>query len=319
MEINQANQINQFNHYPVMLNESIEYLNIKPDGIYCDLTLGGGSHAYKILQNLNNNGKLIAVDRDIDAINFSSEKLKDYKDKIYFVKDNYLNIKDIVKNLGFEKISGALIDFGISNWQIEADRGFSYMKDSALDMRMDREQKLTAADVVNKFDKNKLTEMLYNYGEERYTELIVRAIIKRRDEKYIGTTIELADIIKNAVKNVRYNGGHPAKRSFQAIRIFVNQELENIEPTLDSVEQILETGGRCAVISFHSIEDRIVKKCFGKYEKKCICPPDFPICICEKKATSKIITKKPVYPSKKEIEENGSRSENAKLRALEKL
>ena len=311
-------EVIQFNHYPVMINESIEYLNIKPDGTYCDLTLGGGSHSLEILKRLNNNGKLIAVDRDIDAINFSKEKLKDYKDKVYFCKDNYVNIKDIVKNLGFEKINGVLIDLGISSYQIEADRGFSYIKDSLLDMRMDRDQKLTAADVVNTFEKNKLTEMLYSYGEERYSELIVREIIKRRNEKFIETTLELANIIKNAVKNVRYDGGHPAKRTFQAIRIFVNQETEDIEPTLDSVEQMLEIGGRLAVISFHSIEDRIVKKCFAKYEKKCVCPPDFPICVCDKKATSKIITKKPVYPSKKETEEN-SRSESAKLRVLEKI
>lgn len=311
-------EVIEFNHYPVMKNESIEYLKIKPDGIYCDLTLGGGSHSLEILKRLGNNGRLIAVDRDIDAINFSREKLKEFKDKIYFVKDNYVNIKDIAKNLGFEKIDGALIDLGISSYQIEADRGFSYVRDSKLDMRMDRDQKLTAADVVNTFDKKKLVEILYSYGEERYSELIVREIIKKRGQKFIETTFELADIIKNSIKNVRYDGGHPAKRSFQAIRIFVNQEIENIEPTLDSVEQMLKNGGRLAVISFHSLEDRIVKKCFINYEKNCVCPPDFPICVCNKKATSKIVTKKPVYPSKKETEEN-PRSESAKLRVLEKI
>ena len=310
-------EVIQYNHYPVMLKESLEYLAVKPEGLYCDLTLGGGSHSLEIVKRLGG-GKLIAVDRDIDAINFSREKLKDYKDKIYFVKDNYVNIKDIVKNLGYEKISGALIDLGISSYQIESDRGFSYVKNSQLDMRMDRGQSLTAADVVNNFDKHKLLDILYSYGQERFSELIVREIIKRRGEKYIGTTLELADIIKNAVKTVRYDGGHPAKRTFQAIRIWVNQEIENIEPTLDSVEEMLESGGNFAVISFHSLEDRIVKKCFGKYGKDCICPPDFPICVCGKRATSKIITKKPVYPSKSETEEN-PRSESAKLRVLQKL
>lgn len=312
-------EVINFNHYPVMLNESIEYLNIKPDDIICDLTLGGAGHSYQILQRLGSDGKLVAIDRDMDAINYSKEKLKEYGDKIYFVKDNYVNIKNILKDLGIEKINGALIDLGISTWQIEADRGFAYSRDSKLDMRMDREQKLTAADVINTFEKNKLTEILYNYGEERYSELIVREIIKRRTEKHIETTLELADIIKYAVRNVRYDGGHPAKRSFQAIRIFINQELENIEPTLDSVEQMLESGSRLAVISFHSGEDRIVKKCFQKYEKDCVCPVGFPVCRCDKRATSKIITKKPVYPGAAEIEQNGSRSENAKLRVIEKL
>ena len=309
----------QFNHYPVLKDEAIEALRIKPDGIYCDLTLGGGSDALEIVKRLDGNGKLIAVDRDTDAINHSKEKLKDYKDKIHFVHDNYVNIANIVKDLGYEKISGALIDLGISTYQIEADRGFSYVKDSQLDMRMDRSQKLTAADVVNYFSKQELTNMLYKYGEEKYTNFIVGAIIKKRGEKFIGTTLELAEIIKNAVKAVNYKGGHPAKRTFQAIRIFVNREIENIEPTLDSVENLLESGGRLAVISFHSIEDRTVKQCFAKYEKSCVCDPRLPVCVCGKKSTAKIITKKPVYPSMKEIEENGSRSENAKLRVMQKL
>lgn len=307
----------EFNHFPVMKTEAVNFLNIKPGGVYCDLTLGGGSHSEEIAKRLTT-GKLIAVDRDIEAINFSKEKLKDYQDKIYFVKDNYVNIKEIVKSLGFEKINGAIIDLGISTHQITADRGFSYTLDSALDMRMDRDQKLTAAEAVNTLDKNKLREILYTYGEERYSEIIVREIIKRRQEKPIETTLELAEIIKYAVRNIRYTGGHPAKRTFQAIRIFVNSEIENIEPTLDSVEQILETNGILSVISFHSGEDKIVKRCFAKYEKNCVCPQDFPVCVCGKKATSKVLTKKPVYPSKEEIEKNPP-SESAKLRVLEKL
>jgi len=307
----------QFKHYPVMKNEAIEYLNINPDGIYCDLTLGGGSHSEEIAKRLRN-GKLISIDKDKDAIDFSTEKLKDYKDKIHIVKDDFVNIKEILRNLKIEKIDGALIDLGISSWQIEADRGFSYIRDSILDMRMDRDQKLNAATVVNTFDKEKLKEILYTYGEERYSELIVREILKRREVKQIETTLELADIIKNAVRNVRYDGGHPAKRTFQAIRVYINREIEIIEPTIDAVESMLNSKGRLAVISFHSGEDRAVKKCFGKYEKNCECPPNFPVCVCNKRATSKIITRKPVYPSKKELEEN-SRSESAKLRVLEKL
>lgn len=310
-------EIIEFNHYPVMKSEAIEYLNINPDGVYCDLTLGGGSHSLEIAKRLNK-GKLIAVDRDIDAIRYSEDKLKDYKDKIYFVKDNFININNIVKNTGIEKIHGALMDLGISSYQVEADRGFSYMKNSALRMTMDKDQEFTAAVLINSFDKNKIKDILYNYGEERYSDLIAGEIIKRRSEKYIETTLELADIIKYAVRNVKYTGGHPAKRTFQAIRCYVNGEMDNIIPAIDAIEQMLVSGGRLAVIAFHSGEDRIVKNCFGRYEKPCVCPPDFPVCACGKKATSKIITKKPIYPSPEEIKEN-PRSESAKLRVLEKL
>jgi len=306
----------EFNHIPVMLKEAIEYLNINPDGIYCDLTLGGGSHSLEILKRLGK-GYLISLDRDIDAINFSAERLREYKDKIHIVNDNYVNIKNIANSLGYEKIDGALIDLGISSWQIESDRGFSYIKNSPLRMTMEKDQELTAAVVVNTFGKDELKKILYDYGEERYSELIVREIIRRRTEKPIETTLELADTIKYAVRNVRYDG-HPCKRTFQSIRIFVNSEIDHIEPALDSVEQMLNSGGRLVVISFHSGEDRVVKKSYEKYAKNCICPSSLPVCVCNKRATSKIITKKPVYPSKGEIEEN-PRSGSAKLRALEKL
>jgi len=306
-----------FNHYPVMLAESIEYLNIDPGGIYCDLTLGGGSHSFEIAGRLSG-GKLIAVDRDIEAINFSKEKLKPYRDKIYFVKSNYVYIKEIVKSLGFEKINGAIADLGLSTYQIESDRGFAYSGDSKLDMRMDRDQELTAFEAVNYFDENKLREIFFNYGEERHTKIIVREIIRRREQKPVETTRELSDIIKYAVRNIKYTGGHPAKRIFQAIRIYINNEIENIAPALDCIEEMLESGGRLAVISFHSGEDRIVKKRFASYEKDCICPAGLPVCSCDKRATSKILTKKPVYPSREEIEKNPP-SESAKLRVIEKL
>ena len=309
----------EFNHYPVMKNEAVEYLNINPGGIYVDATLGGGSHSLEIVKKLDK-GKLIAIDRDIDAVKYSEEKLKDYieKDKICIVKDNYVNIKDIIKNCGYEKINGVLVDMGLSFYQISADRGFSYTKDSALDMRMDREQKLTAFEAVNTFGKDRLREILYGYGEERYTELIVREILKRREDKKIETTLELADIAKYAVRNVRYDGGHPAKRLFQALRIFINDEIANIEPAIDAVEQILEKSGRCVCITFHSLEDRAVKKSFAKYEKGCVCPPDFPVCVCGRKPSVKIITKKPAYPTAAEIRENPG-SASAKMRVMEKL
>ena len=307
-----------FNHYPVMKNEAIKYLGVKPDGIYADLTLGGGSHTMEIAKTVET-GKIIAVDRDSDAIEYSREKLKEYEDKIIFVKDNYANIKEVVNGLGYEKIDGALMDCGISSYQIdEASRGFSYMRDSALDMRQDREQKLTAADIINNYEKEKLRDIIYKYGEERYAELIIREIIKRRESKRIETTLELADIIKYAVRNIRYDGGHPAKRTFQAVRIAVNEEIANIEPAVDSVVRILNPGGRLVAISFHSIEDRVIKKAFVKFEKGCLCPADFPVCVCNNKPEAKVITRKPVYPGKEELAAN-SRSASAKMRVLEKL
>ena len=302
-----------------MKTEALEYLNIQPEGVYADLTCGGGSHSEEIAKRLTS-GKLIAVDRDADAVNFSREKLKKYKDKIYFVKDNFVNAEKIIKNLGFEKINGALIDLGLSSYQIQSDRGFAYSgaNDSKLDMRADREQELDAAYVVNNFDKNKLKEILYKYGEEKYTELIVREIVKRRETKAIETTHELADIIKYAVRNVGYSGGHPAKKTFMAVRIFVNDEINNIEPALDSVEKMLESKGRLVAISFHGGEDRVVKKSFARYETDCECPKVLPVCVCKKRATSRILTRKPVLASREEIEINAP-SKPAKLRAIEKL
>jgi len=306
-----------FNHCPVMKTESIEGLQIKPDGVYCDLTLGGGSHSLEIAKRLRG-GKLIAVDRDADAIEYSCEKLKDYRDRIYFANDNFANIENIAKGLGYEKIDGALMDLGVSSYQIDSDRGFSYMKDSPLLMTMDKNQSLTAATVVNTFGKDKLKEILYNCADERYAGLIAGEIVKRRAEKPIETTLELSDTIKNALRNVKYTNGHPAKKSFLAIRVFVNEELDVIKPTLDAIERMLKKGGRLAVISFNGAEDRLVKKCFAHYEKDCICPPGFPVCVCDKKATSRVVTKKPIYPGEKEKAEN-PRSESAKLRILEKL
>ena len=307
-----------FNHYPVMKNEAIKYLGVKPDGIYADLTLGGGGHTMEIAKSVET-GKIIAVDRDAEAIEYSREKLKDYKDRIIFVKDNYANIKDIINNSGYEKIDGALMDCGVSSYQIDAaSRGFSYMRDAALDMRQDRGQKLTAADIINDYEKEKLRDIIYKYGEERYAELIIREIIKRRVVKRIETTLELAAIIKYAVRNIKYTGGNPAKRTFQAVRIAVNGEIDNIAPAVDALIGLLKPGGKCVAISFHSVEDRAVKKAFAKFEKGCVCPSGFPVCVCGNKPEAKIITRKPVYPGSEELAEN-TRSASAKMRVLEKL
>jgi 16S rRNA (cytosine1402-N4)-methyltransferase len=308
----------RFNHYPVMKNEAIKYLGVKPDGIYADLTLGGGSHTAEMAKSVET-GKIIAVDRDSDAIEYCREKLKDFKDKIIFVKDNYANIKEIAGGLGYNKIDGALMDCGVSSYQIdEASRGFSYMRAGALDMRMDREQEFTAADIINNYEKEKLRDIIYKYGEERYAGLIVREIIKRREVKRIETTLELADIIKYAVRNIKYSGGHPAKRTFQAVRAVLNGEIESIEKAVDSIVGILNPGGRLVAINFHSLEDRAIKKAFARFEKGCVCPADFPVCACSNKPEVKIITRKPVYPGKEELAEN-ARSASAKMRVLEKL
>ena len=309
----------EFNHFPVMKNEAMEHIGVKPDGIYADLTLGGGSHSLE-LAKIVVNGKIIGIDRDAEAIEYCKRKLIDYKDKIIFVKDNYANIKNIINNLGYEKIDGALMDCGVSSRQIdEESRGFAYSHgDSALDMRMDREQNLTAADIINNYSREKLLDMAYKYGEEKYAGLIVKEIIKKREVKRIETTRELSEIIKYAVRGVNYKGGHPAKRFYQAVRIIVNEEIINIGPAIDSIVELLNTGGRCVALSFHSIEDREIKRAFTKHEKACSCPVGLPVCRCGGKAEVKIITKKPIVAGDDEMREN-PRSTSAKLRIGEKI
>ena len=306
----------EFNHYSVMKEEAISYLNIDPNGIYVDMTAGGGGHSLEIVKRLDK-GKLIAIDRDGDAVKFLEEKLKDYQNKVFIVKENFSNVKSIVEQKGIEKIHGALMDLGLSSYQISSKRGFSYMDDSELLMTMDETQNFTAAFLVNTYSEDKIKKILYEYGEERFSDRIAREIVKRRAEKPIETTLELVGIIEYALRGVRYEGGHKAKRSFQAIRCHVNQEMENIDPAIDSAVQMLVSGGRLAVISFHSGEDRIIKNNFRKHERPCECPLELP-CVCGKKTSVKIITKKPIYPSEWERTEN-SRSNSAKLRVLEKL
>jgi 16S rRNA (cytosine1402-N4)-methyltransferase len=309
----------EFHHVSVLLNECINGLNIKENGIYVDGTLGGGGHSYKIAEKLTS-GKLIGIDQDINAIEAAGKKLEQFKDKITLVHDNFSNIKAIMKNLGIEKVDGFLLDIGVSSYQLdEAKRGFSYMQDAPLDMRMDVSADLSAYDVVNGYTQKQLDDVIFNYGEERWAKRIAQFIVEERKKKPIESTFELVDIIKKAVpKGARKDGPHPAKRTFQAIRIEVNHELDILERTIDDMTEILNPRGRLCIITFHSLEDRIVKNTFRKQENPCTCPPEFPVCVCGKKPLGKVITRKPILPSDEEIEEN-HRSRSAKLRILERI
>lgn len=308
----------EFNHFSVMLGECIDALNIKPDGIYVDCTLGGGGHSEQIAKRLDG-GRLICIDRDADAINAAKKRLAPYADKITYVQDNFSNIKNILLSLGTEKINGVIFDLGVSSYQLDtAERGFSYNSDAPLDMRMDRSAPLSAYDVVNGYPESELRRILYEYGEEQNAPKIARAIVGKREEKPIETTFELVDIIKSvAPKKALLEGHHPAKQTFQAIRIEVNGELEIIETSIRSFVKRLNPKGRLAIITFHSLEDRIVKETFADLVKGCICPKEFPVCVCNRKPEGKVLTKKPITATQDELERN-SRSKSAKLRVFEK-
>jgi len=307
----------EFHHISVLLNECIDNLNIRPDGIYVDGTMGGGGHSLEIAKRLTT-GRLICIDQDPNAHEAAGKRLAEYKDRITFVRDNFGNIKSILDSLGIEKIDGMLLDIGVSSHQLdEAERGFSYQQDAPLDMRMNPDRPFSAYDVVNGYDEDELDRVIFAYGEERWARRIAQFIVKEREAKPIETTGELVDIIKKAVpKGARKDGPHPAKRTFQAIRIEVNGELEVLQRAIDDVAARLAVGGRLCIITFHSLEDRIVKEAFRKQENPCICPPQFPVCVCGKKPLGRVITRKPILPSKEELEEN-PRSRSAKLRVLE--
>lgn len=292
-------------------------MNIKPDGIYVDGTMGGGGHSLEIAKRLTT-GRLICIDQDPNAHEAAGKRLAEYKDRITFVRDNFGNIKSILDSLEIEKIDGMLLDIGVSSHQLdEAERGFSYQQDAPLDMRMNPDRPFSAYDVVNGYDEDELDRVIFTYGEERWARRIAQFIVKEREAKPIETTGELVDIIKKAVpKGARKDGPHPAKRTFQAIRIEVNGELEVLQRAIDDVAARLAVGGRLCIITFHSLEDRIVKEAFRKQENPCICPPQFPVCVCGKKPLGRVITRKPILPSKEELEEN-PRSRSAKLRVLE--
>lgn len=309
-----------FTHYSVLLDETVSALRVKPDGIYADLTLGGGGHSEMIAGKLADGGRLVCVDADTTAIEASKLRLARFGGKITFVHSFNDEIDSILDGLGIDKIDGAVADLGVSSYQLDnADRGFSYMHDAPLDMRMDEDAPLTAYDIVNGKTEEELKRILYIYGEEDFAPRIAAAICKRREESAIKTTAELSDIIKSAIPAKARNGGHhPAKKSFQAIRIAVNGELDRLPVMLEKVIDRLKPGGVLAVISFHSLEDRIVKNAFADAARGCTCPPSFPVCVCGNKAKVKILTKKPVLPGQAELSVN-PRSRSAKLRVCEKL
>ena len=309
-----------FAHKSVLLDECIEALDIKPDGIYVDGTAGGGGHSFEIAKRLNENGLLIAIDQDEDAIKAASAKLACYGDRVKIVRNNFSNLADVCGELGIEKIDGLLLDLGVSSYQLDtAERGFSYMADAPLDMRMDKRAELDAWKVINEYSESELKRIIYEYGEERFSGKIAAKIVQARQTSPINTTGELVQVIKCAIPAAAREGGsHPAKRTFQAIRIEVNKELNVIAPAVRSAVDLLDGGGRVAIITFHSLEDRIVKQEFVKYSKGCTCPKDFPMCVCGNKPKLKIITHKPILPSSEELEANW-RSHSAKLRVAEKI
>ena len=308
----------EFHHVSILLEPCLEALQIKPDGVYVDAPTGGAGHSLRIAERLHDTGRLICIDQDPNAHEAAGKRLAEYKDRITFVRDNFGNIKSILDSLGIEKIDGMLLDIGVSSHQLdEAERGFSYQQDAPLDMRMNPDRPFSAYDVVNGYDEDELDRVIFTYGEERWARRIAQFIVKEREAKPIETTGELVDIIKKAVpKGARKDGPHPAKRTFQAIRIEVNGELEVLQRAIDDVAARLAVGGRLCIITFHSLEDRIVKEAFRKQENPCICPPQFPVCVCGKKPLGRVITRKPILPSKEELEEN-PRSRSAKLRVLE--
>lgn len=308
----------EFKHVPVLLEETIESLNIKKDGIYVDCTIGGGGHSYEIAKRLSKDGRLIGVDQDTCALKAASEKLKDF-DNVTYVHDNFYNLDTILKELGIKKVDGIMMDLGVSSYQLdETERGFSYMKDAPLDMRMNRENQFSAYDVINTYNEDQLYNVIKNYGEEKFARRIARLILERRIQEPIKTTGELVEIIRCAIPKKFQKKGHPAKKTFQAVRIEVNKELDILNKAVDNSIRFLNEGGRLSIITFHSLEDRKIKVKFKELENPCTCPPDFPMCVCGKKPSIKIITKKPIEPSEEEREVN-SRSRSAKLRVAQKI
>lgn len=308
----------EFKHKSVLLNETIDGLNIKPDGIYVDGTLGGGGHAYEVCRRLGEKGSIIGIDQDAAAIEAASARLKDFGEKVTIVRSNYCDMKSKLHELGIDKVDGIVLDLGVSSYQLDtAERGFSYREDAPLDMRMDTRQKMTARDIVNDYTEADLYRVIRDYGEDKFAKNIAKHIVQARAVKPVETTAELSEIIRASIPmKFQKKSGHPAKRTFQAIRIELNRELDVLRDSLDDMIDLLNPGGRLCIITFHSLEDRIVKSAFQKNENPCTCPPDFPVCVCGKKSKGSIITKKPILPSEEELEYN-SRSKSAKLRIFE--
>lgn len=310
----------EFKHISVLLRETVDSLNIKPDGIYCDGTLGGGGHAYEVCKQLGENGRYIGIDQDAAAIAAASKRLAPFGERVTVIRNNYVNMVSELKKLGIEAVDGILLDLGVSSYQLDTgERGFSYMADAPLDMRMDQRQTKTARDIVNNYSEAELFRIIRDYGEDKFAQNIAKHIVRARAKAPIETTYELVDIIKAAIPaKIRMQGGHPAKKTFQAIRIELNQELEVLTQSIDGMIEMLKPGGRLSIITFHSLEDRIVKTTFRKNENPCICPPNFPVCVCGRVSKGHVVTRKPILPGEEELEYN-SRSKSAKLRVFERV
>lgn len=308
-----------FEHKSVLLRETVDSLNIRPDGIYVDGTLGGGGHAFEVLKRLGPEGRLIGIDQDADAIKAATERLEPMKERVTIVRNNYRNIREVLESLGISKVDGIYLDLGVSSYQLDtAERGFTYRENAPLDMRMDQRNEKTAADIVNEYGEMDLYRVIRDYGEDRFAKNIAKHIVREREKSRIETTDQLVEVIKAAIPaKIRAEGGHPAKRTFQAIRIELNKELEVLNESIDTMIRLLTPGGRLSIITFHSLEDRIVKNRFRTNENPCICPPDFPVCVCGRKSMGKVITRKPILPDETEMEEN-KRSKSSKLRVFER-
>lgn len=312
----------EFKHKSVLLEETIESLDIKPDGIYVDGTLGGAGHAFEVCKRLSDKGRFIGIDQDVDAIAAASKRLEVYKDKVKIdiVKSNYHDIANVLQNLGVDKVDGILLDIGVSSYQLDnAERGFTYKVDAPLDMRMDKSNPVTAKDIVNGYSEMELFRVIRDYGEDKFAKNIAKHIVMARTKKEIETTGELIEAIRAAIPaKIQAAGGHPAKKTFQAIRIELNKELEVLENSIDTMIDLLKEDGRLSIITFHSLEDRIVKNRFRDNEYPCTCPKNFPMCVCGKKSKGKVVTRKPIIPSDEEILEN-KRSKSSKLRAFKRV
>lgn len=310
----------EFKHTSVLLEETIDNLHIKPDGIYVDGTLGGGGHSYQIASRLSGQGRLIGIDQDGDAIEAAGKRLEPFADRITLIRNNYCNAKEALGQIGIDKVDGIVLDLGVSSFQLDnIERGFSYKYDTALDMRMDKRQSLSAREIVNDYSEMELFRVIKDYGEEQFAKNIAKHIVNARKDKPIETTGELNEIIKAAIPaKMRATGGHPSKRTFQAIRIECNRELEVLKDSLDDLIEMLNPQGRICIITFHSLEDRLVKSAFRRNENPCTCPPDFPVCVCGQVSKGKVVTRKPILPSQEELAVN-KRSKSAKLRVFEKV
>ena len=309
----------EFGHTSVLLHETIDSLKVKPEGIYVDGTLGGGGHAYELSSRLGPQGRLIGIDQDGEAIEAAGERLKEFKDQVTIVRSNYVNTPQVLRDLGIDRVDGIYLDLGVSSYQLDTpERGFTYREDAPLDMRMDQRGEITAADILNNSSQQELYRIIRDYGEEKFAANIAKHIVRMREERPFETTGQLIEAVKAAIPaRVRATGGHPAKQTFQAIRIALNGELDVLEKSIDEMIQLLNPGGRLAIITFHSLEDRIVKIKFRENEHPCICPPDFPVCVCGRKSRGRVITRKPILPSQEETETN-RRAKSAKLRVFER-